>query len=453
MLSHVRPSISKIFYLVILLGLIIRIWLAFFSLQFPENPDILRFKDWTRISYLYGFKDTYRTTHISFGTFANNLPPGSLYLLSEAYNLQLQTAKLMNKITHTTSGSNVWVNGPMVSLFLRIPSIVADLILSLLIYLLVKKHTNEKSALIALSLFLFNPIILYNSAFWGQIDALPNVFFVACLFFFSNKRYFWSILMFFLSLFMKLSLLPMIVPLFFLLIKTSKSQIKLAVSTLGALVIILILTLPVTTQPLMWLVNLLIYHSGSEVFAIAPFGFNFWWVIFRPWISIGPTTSLFQFSQIKLYYSPYPTDQFLSIPLSIWADGLFLFSLIPIIFIVVKRKLPHLSVDFIFLIFSLIAFLIFFLLPGMHERYLYPMFPLLATYVGLTGKYLKLFIIFIILNFINLYIVWHPMMIPFFNRTIMNNQNFQWSISILTCIAGIYFYVLAIKKLTYEKIV
>ena len=87
----------------------------------------------------------------------------------------------------------------------------------------------------------------------------------------------------------------------------------------------------------------------------------------------------------------------------------------------------------------------------MHERYLYPLFPLFAIYVGLKGKFLFIFIALSILNFINLYLVWHPMRLIFFPYEMMTNQWFQWIISGLTLAIAVIFYFKSLKSFGHEK--
>jgi hypothetical protein len=81
----------------------------------------------------------------------------------------------------------------------------------------------------------------------------------------------------------------------------------------------------------------------------------------------------------------------------------------------------------------------------MHERYLYPLFPFLAVVVGLSGKYLKTFILFSVLNFVNLYIVWHPMKLWFLPYEFISNSNIQWLISFAIMAIGSVFYYKIIK--------
>ena len=61
-------------------------------------------------------------------------------------------------------------------LLYKLPAILADLTTGYLIYLIVKKIKDQRIALIASGLYVFNPAILANSTLWGQVDSLTALF-------------------------------------------------------------------------------------------------------------------------------------------------------------------------------------------------------------------------------------------------------------------------------------
>jgi predicted membrane-bound dolichyl-phosphate-mannose-protein mannosyltransferase len=61
-------------------------------------------------------------------------------------------------------------------LLYKLPAMLADLATGFLIYEIVKKFKSERWGIIASSLYVFNPAILANSTFWGQIDSLTALF-------------------------------------------------------------------------------------------------------------------------------------------------------------------------------------------------------------------------------------------------------------------------------------
>ena len=53
---------------------------------------------------------------------------------------------------------------------------VFDLATAVLIYVFVRKQASFKSALLATGLYTFNPAVIYNTAIWGQYDAIYTFF-------------------------------------------------------------------------------------------------------------------------------------------------------------------------------------------------------------------------------------------------------------------------------------
>lgn len=422
-----------------------RIIILFWSLQFRENTDVLRYKDAARIVYLHGFAEAYKPTYLTFGTLPNNQPPGSLYILSAAYNLELLTAKIILKTTNTLPGNNLFVNGPLVDIFLRFPTILADLILGVLIYFIVKNNATEKAALWGASLFLFTPPVWYNSAFWGQMDALNNLMFFIAIYFMVQKKYFRAVLFIFLSLFIKFSLLPFTPIFFYLLYRASNlGKKKLLLLSIICIGIIYILFLPVSQGNIFWIIDYIKNNSLGEMKFITNFAFNFWWTIFYPRIILGSPSSLFSFSEVRLLNSPLETSNFLFIQLQTWAIVIFILFCVPVVKKIHDLKNKILTSQNLLIIFCLVSMLSFCFLPRMHERYLYPLFPLLAALVGLSGKYLKTFLLLSFLNFLNLYIVWHPMTLSFLPYQLIANNTFQLLISFSIVITIMLFYCKAV---------
>ena len=73
---------------------------------------------------------------------------------------------------------------------MKIPAILADLGIALLIYLFAKKiiPKNKKSQIIATSLVLFNPAFIFNSSLWGQIDSIPIFLVLSSVYFLLYTR-------------------------------------------------------------------------------------------------------------------------------------------------------------------------------------------------------------------------------------------------------------------------
>jgi len=435
----------------LLIALFFRIIVMFWSFNFRDNPDLLRYRDWATISYLYNFKDPYVGKHLTFGTSPINMPPGSLYTVSGMYRLELSVAKILLKITHTKPGELHWMNSQLINGFLRIPNILGDIVTGYLIYLLVKKYRDQKNALFAAGLFLFNPCVFYNSSFWGQMDAVNNALFFAALFLYYYGKKFLSVLFVFLSLYVKLTLVFLAAPFLLLMFLFEKYKKKFILSVSGVIALILAMTVPISSVPHIWFYNFLQKNSLGEMTNITSLAFNFWWVIFKPRIIIGSPINAFSFSENQFVGSPLSSTVYFGLPLFVWALIMMGIVLLPLVKIIFSLKAKILEPKRMFLLFSLLSLLSFLILPHMHERYLFPFFALMATAVGLTRKYLWIFISITLLNFINIYIIWHPMLYPSLPYALINSVNFQWIVSLLTVALGIILYASIYRYLKYNE--
>lgn len=438
---------SIIFFAVFLAAFLLRLILINWTLQYGNNGDLTRYEDWARIAHVHNLAATYTTItrDTSYQSPVNNEPPGSLYILSGAYELWITAGKVIAHVTHTPPGSITAVNTYLQHIFMKAPSIFTDLGIGLLIYLLVAKETGRKKGLLGASLFLFNPIVIYNSAVWGQMDSLNNFFFILSLFFAFRKNTIFSILSFAISLYIKLSLLPLLpfylVFLFFMLKKDIK---KILAGLFLSIAAVIIATFPVSADPVTWLLTNLPILARGELQNITIAAFNFWWMIFC-------------FPTIGHNNIPVITHVFLGITLQIWGYVLFAIFSLPFLYLQLKKTQKFILKQNIFLIFSIIALLTFMFLPGMHDRYMYPVFPLLAIAMGLSKQHIKTyFIIFCCLSFFNLSNIvysWYPIVLDsksaFYH--IFYGNIFGWVISVLTVFVAGWFYLKSLTDLGKEK--
>lgn len=402
----------------LILGLILRLIIVFWSFSFSQNPDLLRHRDWGRISFLYGISKTYDSKYITYGEKSNNLPPGSTYIISGSYYTSIEFSKIILKIFHLPEGSNKFINIYLVDFFLKLPAILSDLILSYFIYLIVKFKKDIKNAFFASALFLFNPVVLYNSAIWGQIDSLNNLAFIISLYCLINKKIFLSIFFCFASLYLKLSLLP-VLPLYLFFLYLYKINVwKLLKYAFISILIFFILTILFFPNIFQWLDLFVLNNFRQEANLITVNAFNFWYFIFLPFFPniIFP-------SNLSIYLIAYFIFATLCLPL----------------FIIMYKKRNKLKTEYFFLFFSLISLLVFLFLPRMHERYLYPLFPFLAISVGLDRKLIFLYFVLSFFHLLNLLFVWHPMFTGIFSSVITNSW-LGWLSSLGIIILGIIFY-------------
>ncbi|OGH24837.1 MAG: hypothetical protein A3B47_00035 [Candidatus Levybacteria bacterium RIFCSPLOWO2_01_FULL_39_24] len=109
-----------------------------------------------------------------------------------------------------------------------------------------------------------------------------------------------------------------------------------------------------------------------------------------------------------------------------------------------KWKINKFALIFILVFFF--AFLVFLFLPGMHDRYMYPVFPLLAVAIGLSKQaktYLIIYCLLSLFNLINVVYSWYPIVLDststFYH--IFYGDYFGWIISVLTVLVAVWFYL------------
>ena len=133
------------------LGLALRVVLAW--VVFPNAgyaSDLGQFREWATALAANGPGRFYET--VSSG----NYPPGYLYVL--------------------------WLLGAVGGTgLLKLPAILADLGIAALLYALASRWRPGRTGLVAAALFLFLPVSWYDSALWGQVDAVGTMVVLAAL--------------------------------------------------------------------------------------------------------------------------------------------------------------------------------------------------------------------------------------------------------------------------------
>lgn len=420
--------------IVLLLAFLIRIILVIFTSQsLYEHNDSYLHRDWGRVAFLYGPAETYQKEHISNVGIVNNLPPGATYMFGGMYYLHVQASKVVNIILQREPGQVLWMNdGTFANVFLRFPAVFADLAIGIVIYLMVLGK-QKKNVLLAASLYLFNPASIYNSAVWGQIDTVPLMFFMLSLLSMTKKQYFLSMLFVVASLFVKLSLLPLL-PIYGIILLTRVQLKKILSYSVIILGFVLVAILPISSQPHLWLLEFLSKNSTNVLNNITANAYNFWWLMIAPKISVPAVTV---------------SERFLFLTYGTWGYLLYTIFVIPLMVIIwLKRKSKALSAEFLTGVFAVVSIIYFLFLPSMHERYLISFFPFMAAYAGFKKEYLKLFLLLSVVYTINIISVWQYRVPEAVIRSnpVLTNQIFSWVLSLIVTLSGFYLYNKFIKE-------
>jgi dolichyl-phosphate-mannose-protein mannosyltransferase len=230
----------------------------------------------------------------------------------------------------------------MQSSFLKLPAILADLGVGWLIYKLTpsKKKSHK---LLASSLYLLNPAVIYISTVWGQIESIP-IFFVLLSIYFAKKKYYLSHISFVLAILSKQTALWLL-PVFFVLWFKKQSPKVFLKGILLQVVIFILLYFPFS-------------HSLFEPFSLYL-------------KTLAGSSNLVSDAAWNIWHFIYPAgtlDSALILGISIRLWSIFLIS-ISTVFIVLSFLKNKITLYQSLFWLSMVAF---FMQTRVHERHLFP---------------------------------------------------------------------------------
>jgi len=255
---------------------------------------------------------------------------------------------------------------PYYTLLLRLPSIVADIATAYLIYRLAGKYLSREISILLSAFYAFNPAVMINSTFWGQVDSFFTFIVVSSLYMLSEKKIGLASALFTAAVLMKPQGIIFLPVLFFELVrgKSFKSFLTAAAFALGtAAMIILPFAL---SKDALWIFKLFSNTMGEYPYASVN-AFNF-------------------FSLIGKNYAKDATTMFL---LSYHNWGMIFIVIITAFswFIYIKGN----SRAFAFAAALLLIAGVFVFSTRMHERYLFPAVALsILAFIYLKDKRLLL---------------------------------------------------------------
>lgn len=177
------------------------------------------------------------------------------------------------------------VPGMLFNFIVKIPFLISDIIIALLLYKLVGELTGKKAlAQSAALLWFLNPFVIWISAAWGMWDTLPALFSLAAMYLLIKRRFALSAVSLSLGVAAKLYPAIFLVPLIFYLYKTSNPSERNR--NLGMFVgvffgVTLLLFLPYLETAANFIADFFLLGSGSTVNTIIPigpfsFGLTYW---------------------------------------------------------------------------------------------------------------------------------------------------------------------------------
>lgn len=312
-------------------------------------------------------------------------------------------------------------------LVLKIPALISDILIGLIIYKEIAKSFSRKTALLAAGIMLFNPVTLFNSAVWGQIDSVLTLFMLLAVIKIQDHKLSSSLIFFSLAVLIKPQAAA-IAPLYFLSLLTKFKLVNLIKILFIPIAVAFILSVPFFPEQTLINLGKHILNTAAQYPYTSLNAYNFWGAV-GFWIKDYTI-----WTGLAYRYWGY----------------IFLFAYWTITFFFYFRK--KLS----FFALAALGTLAFFFLPTkVHERYLYPAIIFLILLLPFYKTRLLLFLIGVLslLHFLNLYYVYvyyneiyfkMPKMLfnfPVFNFLTLNAKN----LSILSTIIFILISIVIIK--------
>ena len=383
-----------------------RLWLSTQS----KHGDMYNNLDWGKKAVQYGLTGFYDLPKEVWTHSRPNQPAGSILLHAISYQLNQSVSQLLwnlNTQTRLFPSRLIWWwenYGELVSI--KIPSVLADFAIAAVLIKLTKKSWVG-------GIYLLTPPLWYNSSFWGQTDSIIAALAMWALYFLSTSQLLAANIFLGLSLAIKISWLP-ILPLY-LIYLFKKFPTRRRVSILLIPITILLVFWPFHPQLNLpaWLFQLFFTRllPGESAYATVN-AFNLWHLIF------GQT---------------FVSD-------STAHANLIGFGLsITILFICLYRLVKNMTFNNLLRQSMFMFWGVFLFSTRMHERYLYPIFPLLFA---LSPKPRMWSYILILLSFFylaNLYFAWWaPNILGLIS---IYSANFTRTISASNIISFIYVFI------------
>ena len=379
---------NRKFFLILFASLLLRIFLLLSAHHGDLNNNI----SWGEQLVLRGTNFFYEGKNWPYS--APNQPPLTV-LMFGALMWLFQTidtgARILNDKLSLFPSTFIWFweqHGK--DILVKLPSVFADLAIGYIIYKYFNQLNKRKTAITMCTLWLFNPVVWFNSSVWGQTDPIVNLLGLLGVVALLRKKLERVAVWVTLSILFKGSLF-IFAPVLLFVALTQKYKPRVW----GNALLVSVITLYIVCWPLhpyfdipFWLGNLYIRQIlPGEIGFLTANAFNFWWLV-------DPGKTL-------------DTTVYLGLPAKIWG---YLIALTGISFILYRLR-EKLDDKRVFWALSVSALITFLFLTRIHERYLYPFFPAGTILAGLSPAFLAPYLILSAAHLFNLFNLF-PMPVP-----------------------------------------
>ena len=181
----------------------ITVLLAAFLLRlcFIPSPgyerDVQLFKIWGQTAAQNGVHNIYDKTWCDY-------PPAYIYVLKSVSSFY--------SLFHPDFKEHTY----LYDLLLKLPAIFSDLLISCLIFFMISDKFTFRSRMLFMSAFAFNPVIIFDSVYWGQIDSVTMLIALLSILALTRNRYYLSWALIALAILIK-SQMVILLPIFILI--------------------------------------------------------------------------------------------------------------------------------------------------------------------------------------------------------------------------------------------
>ncbi len=362
-----------VFIAVLLVALFIRFY--FLDKYLDVSGDLLLAADWGEKYWKYGSKDYYFVQNWYYAP--PNYPPLINFYYAYAYkafDYKYLFAQLHNVIKIPPAAFIVYYYKWGYFTNLKLLGIVCDILAGILIYKLVLRLLKDKTAsIISSALYLLNPITIVLSSVWGQVDSAVALFGTASILLLLNKKYWWSPLLFTAGLLLKPNWI-LFAPLYIFIYLLGGPKLKNIVTSLFSVIVLLVvLAFPFSDNPISfytWFIKERIMTTIAASPHASVSAFNFY------------TTFL------KIDYD-LATYKVLGLPMKLFGQAVFSLIYLSGLYYLWKNK-P--KVENVLKVIALIGFGFFVFMPGMLERYFFPILIPLAVLAAGSKKILLMYL-------------------------------------------------------------
>lgn len=336
--------------ILIFVALIVRIVIA---LAGPQcSIDVNLFQYWAKSAAEHGFSIYAKPNNIDY-------PPGYIFVLM-----------ILGHISNLFGAYGTSLG----RLIIKLPAILSDLAIAYFIYKLAKDKLEDKWTYFLVLIWLFNPMVILDSAAWGQVDSFLTLFLIWTFYSLNKERYVLTGCFFGLACMVKPQALFVAPIIFYSIVKGFlkrkgfKERLLPFVYTLSSfLVTYILVALPFWVHmSKKWILDLF-FDTADHYDYITVNALNYHFLRGNNWVK----------DNIKSLFG-----------LSLFWWGMIFIVLISVIVWILQQKNPKVR-GTPYLMASLLVFLVVNFGPRMHERYFFPVLAfMLIALIYINNKWL-----------------------------------------------------------------